>query len=112
MLRNMLGIGMLLNTPSYQKGQKAAESGLPLSANPFTEGSGLWSDWQMGWRVTTRMAQVEKDRAAALQIPTASAFDMGSAAAAKGLSPSTNPFIYSSPAHEEWRKGWAKGRTR
>ena len=41
MLRNMLGIGMLLKTPSYQRDQTAAESGQSVSDNPLTEGSKL-----------------------------------------------------------------------
>lgn len=108
MLRNMLGIGMLLNTPSYQKGQTAAENGRPLSDNPYSEGSRLWSDWHLGWRVTSRMADLEATRVAAQRIPANSAFDMGRGAALKGLSASTNPFLHANPAYEEWRLGWAQ----
>jgi hypothetical protein len=104
----MLGIGMLLNTPGYQKGQKAAETSRPLSDNPFTEGSNPWSDWNAAWRVTTRMADIEATRIAALRMPAGSAFDMGRAAALKKLSAAANPFLHSSPRHEEWRLGWAQ----
>lgn len=108
MLRNMLGIGMLLNTDSFKKGQQAAENGRDASENPYTEGSGLWSDWQMGWRVAAKMAAINENRDIAQTVPAASAYEMGQAAAAKGLSVTVNPYHYGNPAHDKWRLGWAR----
>ncbi|MEL6101838.1 MAG: hypothetical protein AAFR68_11050 [Pseudomonadota bacterium] len=108
MLRNILGIGMLFNTPAFQKGKNAAEDGQPLSDNPYFKGSSLWSDWYLGWRVTSKMVDLEQARVAALKVDASSAFDMGREAATRAMSPTTNPFLPANPAHKEWRLGWAQ----
>jgi len=107
MLRNLLGLGMLLNTESYQKGQAAARDGRPLGDNPYRLASAHRDDWELGWRVATRMADLATIRDAAATIPASSPYDAGHAAAARGVGAAANPYIVGSPAHDAWRRGWA-----
>lgn len=110
MLRNMLGLGMLLNTKGFKEGQQAAHDGCPVSDNPYAEGHSQRSDWQLGWSVATRMAADKGKREIALRAPARSAYDLGRAAAEEGLSASVNPFHNGHPAHDEWRLGWAHSK--
>lgn len=112
MLRNMLGLGMLLDTQSFQNGQKAGREGLANSENPYGKGSSHWSDWHLGWRIATRSVAIEEARACALEDPAASAYEMGHAAAARGQRATDNPYHYGHPAHEDWRLGWVRQRRR
>jgi len=112
MLRSKLGIGMLLNTEAHRKGHQAARSARPLCDNPFTEGTSQWADWQSGWRVATRIAEIQSTREKSLRVPASSAFDMGQKAALSGLSATANPYLADSPAHREWRRGWSQAKSR
>jgi hypothetical protein len=51
MLRNLFGLGMILNTESFRKGQDAAREGRPETDNPFSVGSatGRTGSWAGGW---------------------------------------------------------------
>ena len=110
MLRNLFGLGMILNTESFRKGQSAAREGRPEEDNPFGKGSSHWLDWQLGWRLALRMAADNDDRRSALPAADASPYDSGRAAAQKGVSAALNPFHLGHPAHEQWRLGWASGK--
>lgn len=111
MFRNLLGLGMLLNTRSYRRGRMAAHEGLDLADNPFAEGSSLAADWALGWRVATRMTAMEERRALAQRVPTGSAFEAGWEAAARGAGPGENPYPFPHPGHEAWRLGWARRKS-
>lgn len=110
MLRNLLGLGMILNTDAFRKGQDAAHANRPETDNPYIAGERFWSDWRLGWRVARKTASDNENRAIALRIDAESPFDMGRAAASQGLGASLNPFLPGSPAHDQWRLGWARGK--
>ena len=110
MLRNLFGLGMIMNTESFRKGQRAACEGRPETDNPFSEGSSHWLDWQMGWRLAVRMAADDETRRIALPAAGLAPYEMGRAAAQKGLSAALNPFHPGHPAHDQWRLGWARGK--
>jgi len=108
MLRNSLGLGMLLNTKSYRRGRMAAHEGLGLADNPFAEGSSLAADWALGWRIAVRMAEIEERRAIARPVPGQSAFEAGWEAAGRGAGAGANPYPSLHPDHAAWRLGWAR----
>jgi hypothetical protein len=110
MLRNLFGLGMILNTESFRKGQHAAREGLPETDNPFTEGTAPWTDWRLGWRLAVRTGSDNDNRRIALPASGASPYSLGQVAARSGMSPASNPFHPGHPAHDEWRLGWASGR--
>lgn len=110
MLRNLFGLGMILNTESFRKGQNAAREGRPETDNPFSDGSALRSDWQLGWRLAMRMAADNRNRRIASPATDASPYDMGRAAARDGESAALNPYHPGHPSHDQWRLGWASGK--
>jgi ribosome modulation factor len=110
MLRNLFGLGMILNTESFRKGQNAALAGRPETDNPFSYESKQRSDWQLGWRLAVKMAADSENRRMAFPAAEVSPYDMGRAAARKGVSATLNPFHSGHPAHDEWRLGWANGK--
>ena len=112
MLRNLLGLGMLLNTESFQRGYQAAQEGVSKSQNPHSKRTPQWSDWQLGWHAAATMTSMSENRSVALRIPTQTAYEMGMAAGESGVSASANPYHYGHPGHREWRLGWATSRSK
>ena len=110
MLRNLLGLGMILVTDAFRKGQQAAHDERPRTDNPFTEVEARWSDWNLGWGVVSKTASDNRNRTIALTANTRSPFEMGRTAASSGQSASMNPFHHGGPAHDQWRLGWASGK--
>lgn len=111
MLRNLLGLGMVFNTESFQKGQYAAQSGLPLAANPFSDGTNPHVDWELGWRVATKMQSIRQNNAMKISTAERSAYGQGQLAAARGQSASANPYTVGQAAYDEWRLGWAHAKS-
>ena len=110
MLRNMLGLGVILNTSGFRRGEQAARDGRPMEDNPFSVGSVFWTDWQLGWRLAMKAAADNDNRRIASLATEASPFDMGRVAAGKGLSPAMNPFHPGHLAYDQWRLGWTSGK--
>jgi hypothetical protein len=110
MLRNLFGLGMILNTESFRKGQDAAREGRQETDNPFSGGSAHWSDWQLGWRLAIKMAADNENRRIAFPAADVSPYEMGRAAARDGVSAALNPFHSGHPSHDQWRLGWASGK--
>ncbi len=81
MLRDILGLGVILETQAF-------------------------ADGRMGWREASRRDAANRNAEIARKNPELSAFALGAAAAKDGLSPSVNPFHYGHPSHEDWRLGW------
>lgn len=111
MLRNLFGLGMILNTDSFQRGQNAAQSGHPMSANPFRDGTTLHVDWELGWRVATKMQSISDNRALTISTTERSAYAQGQRAAARGQGASANPYTVGHPGYDEWRLGWARAKS-
>jgi hypothetical protein len=110
MLRNLLGLGMILNTESFRKGQLAAREGRPENENPFSDGSAHGSDWKLGWRLAVKMAADNENRRIAAPSIDVSSYEMGRLAARKGVSAALNPYHPGHPSHDQWRLGWASGK--
>ena len=110
MLRELLGLGMILETRAFAKGRRAFHDGQPETANPYSEPTAYRSDWKMGWNEARRTAAANTNRDIANETPRASAFELGQQAAAKGLSGAANPFHYGHPGHDAWRAGWATAK--
>lgn len=108
MLRNLLGLGMLFDTHEFQRGQDAANTGRPISDNPYSDGTILQTDWELGWRVATKMRSIRSNAALAPQAQNQSAYELGEVAAEQGMAASANPYQYGHPAHDQWRLGWAR----
>ncbi|MEL6643808.1 MAG: hypothetical protein AAFQ79_07730 [Pseudomonadota bacterium] len=102
---------MILNTNSFQRGQNAAQSGQPMSANPFSDDTTLHADWELGWRVATKMQSIQDNNAVTISTTEPSAFAQGQLAAARDQSASANPYTVGHPAHDEWRLGWARAKS-
>ena len=56
MLRELLGLGMILETKAFSQGRRAFREGLGEDANPYTASTTFRSDWAMGWREARRTA--------------------------------------------------------
>jgi ribosome modulation factor len=110
MLRNLLGLGMILNTESYQKGHQAALEGRPATDNPYQVSRAHRADWDLGWRIARKLAADSESRSVAIGGEGPSAYEMGRSAAARGLGAAMNPFHFGHPGHDQWRLGWAEGR--
>ena len=110
MLRELLGLGMILETKAFAKGRRAYQDGLGEDANPFEASAAMRSDWAMGWRAARRTAAANTNRELAEAHPGVSAFELGQAARAQGLSGAANPYHLGHPGHEAWRTGWAAAK--
>ena len=110
MLRNLIGLGMILNTESFRKGQDAARAGRPETDNPFGEGSSHREDWHLGWRLVRKTAADRATRRISVDAAHVSPYEMGRAAGRTGQSAALNPFHHGHPFHDQWRLGWASGK--
>lgn len=106
MLRD--AVGLIMDTPAFAAGRKAGGNGDPKSANPYTQGSRLFSDWTYGWHFGSTMTAANKNRAALPKDSTLSPFELGNQAAAQGLASTANPWHFGHPSHDAWRLGWAQ----
>ncbi len=110
MLRELLGLGMILETKAFARGRRAFQEGLGEDANPFNGSATMRSDWAMGWREARRTAAANTNREIAEAQPGVSAFELGQAARAQGLSGAANPYHIGHPGHVAWRTGWATAK--
>ncbi len=106
MLRDFLKLGVILESRAYEDGRRAFQAGQDETANPYAADTRLRSDWRMGWREASRMEAANRNAEIARKHPDKSAFGLGAAAAAEGLSPRVNPYHFGNPLHEQWRLGW------
>lgn len=109
MLRDILKLGLVLQTKAYAQGRAACLDGAAQSDNPFTRGRSVFTDWDLGWREASAARTANENRAIAAN-DTGSPFAQGRTAAAQGLAVIANPYHAGHPAHEAWRLGWAAAR--
>ena len=107
-LRQSHGIGDHRRVANAGQGQG---QGKTARDNPFTEGSSLWADWQLGWRLVKNLSAVNENRHIAGKAVEASACELGQAAAARGAYALANPYHFGHPGHEQWRLGWAAAKS-
>jgi ribosome modulation factor len=105
MLRDVLKLGMLLETEAYRRGRAGFEAGRTLADNPYTEAA--WrTDWDLGWRHARRVKTANENR----PVAGGDAYAAGQAAAAEGRAATENPYLPGHPGFERWRLGWAARR--
>ncbi|NRB00410.1 MAG: hypothetical protein HRU32_11415 [Rhodobacteraceae bacterium] len=104
-------IGMIFGSPAFKKGFQEGAGGAAEADNPFNKSSKLGNDWGFGVRVAHHTAVANENRRMAREASANSAFELGELAASSGARVSANPYHFGSPAHDEWRLGWAQART-
>ncbi|MEL7345721.1 MAG: hypothetical protein AAFN59_12820 [Pseudomonadota bacterium] len=106
MLRDALGL--IMDRPAFAAGRRAGQNNEAKSENPYSEGTGLWNDWNFGWHLGANMSAANQSRAIKDRTNAKSPWDLGASAAEQGLSARANPFHFGHASYDAWRLGWAQ----
>jgi hypothetical protein len=105
MLRDVLKLGMLLETEAYRRAARASRPDRRWRTTPTPKPRGARTG-DLGWRHARRVKTANENR----PVAGGDAYAAGQAAAAEGRAATENPYLPGHPGFERWRLGWAARR--